>query len=92
MEKWDLPSLAMAVDDLSEQEHHSVAVLNHDVASEASKNIRLLYVQFYPHRTVELGHSSAVAETGLTSKPYFSLSLARLRSSYPGGSIPIIKS
>jgi hypothetical protein len=31
---------------------------------------------------------SALAETGLTSMPYFSLSRARLRSSYPGGLIP----
>lgn len=31
---------------------------------------------------------SAVALTGLTSKPYFSLTRSRLRSSYPGGRMP----
>lgn len=58
--------------------------------------INALYVQFpalfpaqrCPHAFV-LYCALGSAETGLTSNPYFSSSLWRLRSSYPGGRIAV---
>jgi hypothetical protein len=63
------------------------------VRSTDKRIIRLVTeaIRLYKYRSTPFKRSllySANVETGLISTPYFSLSLCRLRSSYPGGSMP----